>query len=161
MIIELENYQKFKKENFPNKKVVCTSGYFDPIHPGHISCLRESKKLGEVLVVVLNGDAQCVVKKGKPFQPAKERAYLIDSIKDVDYVVIYDNDQTTVCTEAIEIIKPDIFAKGGDRSSKGNVPEVDAVESNGGVVIYNVGDPKMWSSSNYLQEWVDFTNSKN
>jgi D-beta-D-heptose 7-phosphate kinase/D-beta-D-heptose 1-phosphate adenosyltransferase len=160
MIIDLDKYQKLRKENFPDKSVVCTSGYFDPIHPGHISCIRESKKLGDILVVLVNGDNQCVVKKGKAFLPATDRAYIIDSIKDVDYVVIYDNNQTTACTEAIEIIKPNIFAKGGDRNTKGRVPEVDVVEKHGGKVVYNIGDPKMWSSSNYLQEWVDFVNSK-
>lgn len=158
MVIPLEKYQEYKQQNFPDKTVVCTSGFFDPLHPGHISCIRESKEYAEILVVIINGDEQAKLKKGKPFIPAKERAYIINSIKDVDHVVIYDSKETTTSVEAVEIIKPEVFTKGGDRDAKKSVPEVDTVEKNGGRVEYNVGDPKMWSSSNFLQEWVDFNN---
>ncbi len=160
MIISIAEFQKFKEENFPDKKIVATSGFFDPIHPGHISCIRESKKFGDILVVIVNGDNQCITKKGKPFIPAKDRAYIVDSLKDVDYVVIYDHESKYDCCEALEAIKPDVFTKGGDRDSSKKVPEAEIVESYGGVVQYNVGDPKVWSSSNYLEEWVNFCKSK-
>lgn len=160
MIIPIAEFQKFKEENFPDKKIVATSGFFDPIHPGHISCIRESKKFGDILVVIVNGDNQCITKKGKPFIPAKDRAYIVDSLKDVDYVVIYDHESKYDCCEALEAIKPDVFTKGGDRDSSKKVPEAEIVESYGGVVQYNVGDPKVWSSSNYLEEWVNFCKSK-
>lgn len=159
MIIPIEEFQKFKEENFPDKKIVATSGFFDPIHPGHISCIRESKKFGDILVVIVNGDNQCITKKGKPFIPAKDRAYIVDSLKDVDYVVIYDHASKYDCCEALEIIKPKVFTKGGDRDTAKKVPEAEIVESYGGVVQYNVGDPKVWSSSNYLEEWVNFCKS--
>lgn len=160
MIISLEDFPKLREEKLRGKKIVCTSGFFDPIHPGHISCITESKKFGDILVVVLNGDNQCITKKGKPFMPAKDRAYVIDNLKEVDYVVIYDHLSKYDCSEAIEIIKPDVFTKGGDRDTAKKVPEVETVEGSGGRVEYNVGDPKVWSSSNYLQEWVDFVNSQ-
>lgn len=161
MILELADFPQIRESQFKEKTVVCTSGYFDPIHPGHISCIRESKKFGDILVVLLNGDSQCITKKGKPFMPVRDKAYIIDSIKEVDYVVIYDHPDRVDCCEGIEIVKPDIFTKGGDRNTKGNVPEVDIVESYGGKVEYNVGDPKIRSSSDYLKEWVDFANKKN
>lgn len=159
MVIELNTFPALRENKLKDKIIVCTTGFFDPLHPGHISCIRESAKLGDILVVVVNGDNQTILKKGKPFIPAKQRAYIIDSIKDVDYTIIYDSNETKDSCEPLSIIKPHIFAKGGDRNSKENVPEVDIVEKNGGEVIYNIGDPKMWSSSNYLQEWVDFINS--
>ncbi len=160
MIISLEDFPKLREEKLQGKKIICTSGFFDPIHPGHISCITESKKFGDILVVVLNGDNQCITKKGKPFMPAKDRAYVVDNLKEVDYVVIYDHLNRYDCSEAIEIIKPDVFTKGGDRDTAKKVPEVETVERGGGRVEYNVGDPKVWSSSNYLQEWVDFVNSQ-
>lgn len=160
MIIKLDQFPEIRKNDLAGKRIVCTSGFFDPIHPGHISCIREAKKLGDVLVVVVNGDNQAVIKKGKAFLPAVDRAYVVDSIKDVDYTVIYDSEQTKDSVGAVKIIKPDIFAKGGDRDAKSNVPEVDVVQLYGGEVVYNVGDPKLWSSSNYLQEWVEFVNSQ-
>ena len=49
-------------------KVVAVSGYFDPIHVGHLEYLRLSKKLGDKLVVIVNNNHQCVLKKGKPFR---------------------------------------------------------------------------------------------
>lgn len=152
------DYKEFKKirENIIEKTIVCTSGFFDPIHPGHISCIRESKKFGDILVVVLNGDNQCITKKGKPFIPAKDRAYIIDNLRDVDYVVIYDHPTKYDSCEALEIVKPHIFTKGGDRDEAKKVPEVEVVEKYGGRVEYNVGDPKVWSSSNYLEEWYQF-----
>lgn len=159
MIIDLEDYPKIKA-SFGNKKVVCTSGFFDPIHPGHVSCLVESKKYGDMLIVVVDGDQRAITKKGKAFMHEKDRAYIVDNIVGVDYVTIYNHPTANNCIGAIEIIKPDIFTKGGDRAGNSNTPEADLIESYGGKVIYNVGASKIWSSSNYLEEWVEFVNSK-
>lgn len=158
MILDLKEFPQFKQKYLKDKKIVCTSGFFDPIHPGHISCFEHAKKLGDILVVIVDGDQRCITKKGKPFIPEYVRAQIVDSIKYVDYVVIYNHPTENNCIEALDIIKPNIFAKGGDRTDRANVPEYDVVENNGGEIIFNVGDPKMWSSSNYLQEWVDFVN---
>jgi len=160
MVISLNEFPRIKEEVLKDKKIVCTSGFFDPIHPGHASIITESKKFGDILVVVVNGDMQCITKKGKPFMPAKDRAYIVDSLKNVDYTVIYDHPTRYDSCEPLEIIKPDVFTKGGDRDEKNKVPEAEVVEKYGGKVEYNVGDPKIWSSSNYLQEWVDFNNSR-
>lgn len=159
MIIPIENFPKLREEKLKGKKIVCTSGFFDPIHPGHISCITESKKFGDILVVIVNGDKQCITKKGKPFIPAKDRAYIVDHLKEVDYVVIYDHPTEYTCAPALDIIKPDIFTKGGDRvfpPTGDLLTESNIIEKNGGHIEYNVGDPKVWSSSNYLEEWVNF-----
>ena len=92
--------------------------------------------------------------------PAIDRANLVDQLKCVDYVVIYDHPTKYDSCEAIEIIKPDVFTKGGDRDNSKVVPEVEIVEGYGGRVEYSVGNPKLWSSSNYLKQWEEFANSR-
>jgi len=168
MIVELKNFPEIKEKDLKGKTIVCTSGYFDPIHPGHISCIIESKKFGDVLVVVVDGDTRCINKKGKAFIPATDRAEIVNAIKGVDYVIIHENPKATNCAEVLEVVKPEVFTKGGDRDDKNrNDPnsglkiEADLIESYGGRIEYGVGKEKIWSSSNYLQEWVDFVNSKN
>ena len=69
-------------------KIVINSGYFDPIHIGHIECMELSKKLGDKLVIILNNDHQCILKKGKPFMPQDERKKIVEALKPVDKVFI-------------------------------------------------------------------------
>src|SRR5438477_12903333 len=77
-------------------KIVATSGGFDPIHPGHISCIVESKKYGDTLVVIVNGDAFLTAKKGKPFQNLETRSLVVSGILGVDYVIPFEiNNDTT------------------------------------------------------------------
>lgn len=154
MIFDLKDYPKIKKE-IGNKKIVCTSGFFDPIHPGHISCITESKKFGDILIVIVDGDQRAITKKGKSFMSEKDRAYIVDHIVGVDYVTIYNHPTENNCIEAIDIIQPDVFTKGGDRVGN-TTPEAELIESYGGKIEYNVGDPKVWSSSNYLENWYQF-----
>lgn len=167
MVIDLEEFPKLRETKLKGKTIVCTSTFFDPPHPGHTSCIVESKKFGDILVVIIDGDTRAITKKGKPFMPAIDRAEIVDCLKGVDYVVIHENPTASNCSEAIAIIKPDVFTKGGDRDEKnrndpnsGLKAEADIIESYGGRIEYNVGRPKAWSSRNYLQEWVDFVNSK-
>ncbi|KRO88589.1 MAG: hypothetical protein ABR90_02340 [Cryomorphaceae bacterium BACL29 MAG-121220-bin8] len=102
-------------------KTVAVSGYFDPIHVGHLEYLKLSKKLGDKLVVIVNNNHQCVLKKGKPFMDEKDRVEIVKSLKVVDEVFLSIDMDKTVCA-SLEFIKPDIFANGGDRST-GEVPE--------------------------------------
>lgn len=160
MVIALEDFPKVRDEKLKGKTIVTASGFFDPLHPGHASYITESKQYGDVLVVIVDGDQRAVTKKGKGFMKALDRARVVDHIKGVDYVIIYDDPNKKNCIEAVEVIKPDVYTKGGDRDSEANVPESDVVKKYGGRIQFKVGDPKMWSSSNYLQEWVDFVNSQ-
>ena len=102
-------------------KIVAVSGYFDPIHVGHLEYLRLSKKLGDKLVVIVNNNYQCVLKKGKPFMDEKDRVEIVRSLEMVDEVFLSIDDDKSVC-KSLEKIKPHIFANGGDRST-GEVPE--------------------------------------
>ena len=102
-------------------KIVAVSGYFDPIHVGHLEYLRLSKKLGDKLVVIVNNNHQCVLKKGKPFMDEKDRVEIVRSLEMVDEVFLSIDDDKSVC-KSLEKIKPHIFANGGDRSTR-EVPE--------------------------------------
>ena len=77
-IVTLEEFSKIRK-TIDLGRIVATSGGFDPIHPGHASCLIESKKLGDTLVVIVNGDGFLRNKKGKAFQDLETRCLLFMS----------------------------------------------------------------------------------
>ena len=102
-------------------KKISISGYFDPIHVGHLEYIELSKKLGDYLIVIVNNNKQCRLKKGKPFMDEKDRLTIVSSIKWVDEVFLSIDDDKTVC-KSLEAIKPDIFTNGGDRHNK-EIPE--------------------------------------
>ncbi len=137
-------------------KIVCTSGGFDPIHPGHASYLFESKKYGDVLVVVVKGDTFLKNKKGKPFMDLQTRCYLVSHIIGVDFVIPFEieNDQT-VC-EALKKIKPHVFTRGGNRVDATSIPEWNICEEHNIEIIFGVGLQKLWSSTDFLEEWGEF-----
>ena len=132
-------------------KIVINSGYFDPIHVGHIECMELSKKLGDKLIVILNNDKQCILKKGKAFMPQDERKKIIESLKFVDCVFDSIDEDKSVC-ESIRAVAEKykgneiIFAKGGDRMSN-EIPEARICRGLGIKIIDGVGQ-KIQSSSN-------------
>lgn len=136
--------------------IVCTSGGFDPIHPGHATCILESAQYGDTLVVVVNGDSFLRAKKGKPFQDLLTRCQIVSCLREVDYVIPFEieNDQT-VC-EALRKLRPHIFTKGGDRTDYTNIPEWSVCQELGIKLIPQVGLDKQWSSSDFLKEWGEF-----
>jgi len=103
--------------------IVCVSGYFDPIHIGHIEYFKLSKKIGDKLMVIVNNDHQATLKKGKPFMPVKERMEIIKELTCVDYVVESIDQDRTVC-ETLRTVepKPDFFCNGGDQNNN-TIPE--------------------------------------
>jgi cytidyltransferase-like protein len=102
-------------------RTVAISGYFDPIHVGHLEYIIEAKKLGDKLIVIVNNNHQCVLKKGKPFMDENDRVTIVSSIKYVDEVFLSIDKDKTVC-KSLEKIKPAIFANGGDRKNY-EIPE--------------------------------------
>ncbi len=130
-----------------NKKIVVTSGYFDPIHVGHIECLEKAKQLGDKLIVIVNNDRQAVLKKGKPFMSSADRCLIVSKLKMVDEVFLSIDQDKSVC-KSIEYLKPHIFAKGGDRNSK-EIPESSVCEKYGIKIIDGLGD-KIRSSSEFI-----------
>jgi len=120
---------------------VAVSGAFDPIHVGHIRYIREAAKLGDRLVVILNNDNFLLRKKGFVFRPFEDRKEILESIKGVDEVIASIDHDQTVC-KTLELIKPDIFAKGGYRTTPENIPEADTCLSIGCKLVTNVGGEK-------------------
>ena len=102
-------------------KTVVVSGYFDPVHVGHLEYLKLAKDLGDKLIVIVNNNEQCVLKKGKPFMDESDRLEIVKSLKMVDDVFLSIDKDKSVC-KSLEILKPDIFANGGDRNTN-EVPE--------------------------------------
>ncbi len=135
--------------------IVATSGGFDPIHPGHISCIMDSKQYGDTLVVIVNGDAFLTAKKGKPFQDLATRMLIVSALREVDYVVPFEieGDQTVI--KALDQLRPDVFTKGGDRVDETSIPEWETCKKHGIQVISGVGLDKLWSSSDFLKDWEE------
>lgn len=96
-----------------NKKLVFTNGCFDILHRGHIEYLNEAKELGDKLVIGLNSDNSVKRLKGesRPLNNELDRAFILDNLKSVDFVMIFDEDTPY---NMIDAIKPDILVKGGD-----------------------------------------------
>ena len=138
-----------------SKKIVCASGYFNPLHRGHISYLNEAKKLGDYLIVIVNNDFQIGLKGSKRFMDEKERCIIVNNLKCVDEVRLSVDMDETVC-KSLELIKPNIFAKGGD-STIDNIPERKICEKIGIKMVFNVGEDKIQSSSNLLANQNDLT----
>jgi cytidyltransferase-like protein len=136
--------------------IVCTSGGFDPLHPGHATCIVESSRLGDALVVVVNGDSFLRAKKGRPFQDLRTRCQIVSCVRGVDFVIPFEiDDDPTVC-EALRRIRPHVFTKGGDRTDIANIPEWGVCQEHGIRIETGVGLAKDWSSSDFLREWGEF-----
>jgi cytidyltransferase-like protein len=141
------------------KKTVCVSGYFNPLHSGHIQLFQNSKELGDRLVVIVNNDEQVKLKGSIPFMEALERAEIVRNLRMVDEVVIAIDKDKTVC-KTLEKIHPDIFANGGDRKSAEDIPEAEVCERLGIEMVFNVGGEKTQASSKLLKNAIDYYNTK-
>lgn len=135
-----------------NKKIVMVSGGFDPVHIGHVRLFREAKKLGDELVVVLNNDNWLRFKKGFTFMSEHDRKEILESLRFVDRVIITAHEENTedisVCRE-LELIRPHVFANGGDRRED-NIPEYEVCQRLGIEMVFNVGDGGKIRSSSEL-----------
>jgi len=134
-----------------NKKIIITSGFFNPLHIGHVNLIKSAKELGDFLVVIVNNDEQVKIKGSVPFLPEQERVEIIKALKYVDDVVLsVDKDGSVV--ESLKTVAKKypnaelFFAKGGDRNSD-NIPEKSACEALNIKIISNVGGGKVQSSS--------------
>lgn len=127
-------------------KISCVSGYFDPIHIGHIEYFKLSKQNADKLMVIVNNDEQSILKKGKHFMPVDERIKIIEELKCVDYVVKSIDTDKTVC-KTLEILepRPTFFCNGGDQNNN-SIPEVDICNKLGITLLDGFGN-KIQSSS--------------
>ena len=157
MIIDIQDIEKFCEIlRKGNKTIALTNGTFDLIHAGHVRYLNEASKLADYLILGLNSDQSVKQYKSdkRPIVPQKERAEVIDSLKAVNYVVIFDE---TTADKLISKVKPDIYVKGGDYT-KEQLPETATVEKNGGeVIILSYVEGK--STTNIVNK-IQFKNEK-
>ena len=133
MIVNLKDFkeirEKIKREN---NKLVFTNGCFDILHRGHVTYLNEARSLGDYLIVAVNSDES--VKKlkgpGRPINNEQDRAFILDNLKSVDYVMIFNEDTPY---NLIKEIIPDFLVKGGDWKEE-DIVGYDIVKENGGEV---------------------------
>lgn len=132
------------------KKVtwVAVSGGFDPLHQGHVEYFLKAKEQGDRLVVIVNTDEWLIRKKGYTFLPLEQRMFIIQNLAMVDKVVPALDEDGSVC-ESLEHLRPDVFAKGGDRF-KGEVPETLTCERLGIKLVDGLG-AKIESSSEMVK----------
>ena len=126
--------------------IVSTSGYFDPLHVGHLECLEMAKELGDRLIVIVNSDLQAKLKKGKSFMNENDRMKIVSALKCVDHVFLSIDKDKSQC-ESLRHIQPDIFAKGGDRTSN-EIPEAKVCREMNIKIVDGLGK-KIRSSSEY------------
>jgi len=143
--------------NKKKKIIVAVSGGFDPIHVGHIQLFKKAKSLGNELVVILNNDNWLKKKKGFIFIPQDERKQIIKSLKWINRVIITghgpDPEDMSVNDE-LKKLRPDIFANGGDRATKKDipVPEVAICKTINCKMVFNIGKGGKIQSSSWLLE---------
>lgn len=133
------------------KKAVIVSGYFNPIHKGHLEYFNNAKALGDVLFVIVNSDVQRSLKGSKEFQLEEERMMIVSNIKAVDKAILSIDKDRTVCA-TLEKIANDfeyeyelVLANGGDQNND-TIPERPICDSVGIKLIDGLGD-KIQSSS--------------
>jgi cytidyltransferase-like protein len=133
------------------KKAIIVSGYFNPIHEGHIAYFNNAKALCDVLFVIVNSDLQRGLKGTKEFQKEAERLFIVQNIKAVDTAIISIDEDRTVCKsirflyENNKEIYDFGFANGGDQNNN-SIPEVPVCQELGIQLIEGLGD-KIQSSS--------------
>lgn len=139
------------------KRIGFVSGYFNPLHAGHIEYFQKAKSLVDHLVVIVNNDHQRVLKGSAPFQLQDERLYIVSSIKYVGQAVLSLDQDRTVCKTVESLYKSFekmycfngskeyYFINGGDQSNE-SIPEAEICHKLGIILVDGMGD-KVQSSS--------------
>lgn len=125
-------------------KVVIVSGFFNPLHGGHLDMIEAASKLGDRLVVIVNNDKQQLLKKGKIILDEDNRTRLLRALRDVDEVVLSIDEEPPVI-KTLEFLAKQyhgeelVFANGGDRDSDKVIPESDVCKKYGIELKFGVG----------------------
>ena len=137
-------------------KAIIVSGYFNPIHKGHLDYFNQAKELADELIVIVNNDFQRELKGSQKFQLEDERVIIVSNIKAVDRVYLSVDQDRTVCQTITKIVEElgathDLaFANGGDQNNQ-SIPEVPVCQQLGVTLIDGLGD-KIQSSSWLLKK---------
>ncbi len=138
-------------------KIVIISGFFNPLHGGHLDMIEEAASLGDKLIVIVNNDVQQEIKKGKIILDEKNRLRLVSSLKQVDDAILAI-DQEPPVTETLRVIAQEhpndelIFANGGDRSGPKVVPETGVCEEFNIKMLYGIGGNNKADSSTRINQ---------
>lgn len=138
-------------------KIVIVSGFFNPLHGGHLDMVEGAAKMGDRLVVIVNNDVQQVLKKDKVILSEENRARVLGALRDVDEVVIaIDQDPPVIQTlEQIALKYPNdelVFANGGDRDSEKAIPEGDVCRQYNIQMVFGVGGNDKADSSTRINQ---------
>lgn len=138
-------------------KIVIVSGYFNPLHGGHLDMIESAAGLGDELIVIVNNDKQQVLKKGKIILDEKNRLRLMRALKGVSSVVLsIDEDPTIIKTlEMVANQHPGdelVFANGGDRDSAKAIPEADICEKYNISMVFDAGGTTKTDSSTRINQ---------
>jgi cytidyltransferase-like protein len=143
-------------------KIVIVSGYFNPVHIGHIRLLRAAEKLGDLVIVIVNNDIQQMLKKGKIIMNQHDRLEIVKSISHVDNACLAMDTDNTVCQTLLSIINQSvytgnefIFANGGDRDESKKVPEAEICERAGIKMIFDCGGTDKADSSTRINNLIE------
>ena len=156
----INELRTFLGERSNERPIYMTSGGFDPIHVGHVRCIRETtelaagsfpEKMKGLVVVVVNADSFLERKKGYAFMPLAERMEIVDAIYGVDFVVPWETDGDQTVIGAIELLKPKYFTKGGDRFDASTIPEWEICQAIGCEILTGIGGNKIQSSSSLVK----------
>lgn len=140
------------------KTLVIASGYFNPVHKGHIEYLTKSKELGDKLFVIVNNDKQREMKGSKQFMNEDERKLVIETLKPVDWAVVAIDTENRQVDKSIKLIhelykdefQNFIFSNGGDQTEQ-TIAEGDICQKLGIKMVFGLGD-KIQSSSWLLKD---------
>ena len=142
--------------------IVIVSGYFNPLHIGHIKMLKAARTLGDRVVVIVNNDTQQMMKKGKIIMNQDDRLEIVKSLKYADDVWLAEDIDSTVCQTLLSIINYTpyqggkfIFANGGDRDDSKKVPESDICERAGIEMIFDCGGTDKSDSSTRINKELE------
>ena len=125
---------------------VAVSGYFDPLHVGHLEMLEMAKSLGDKLIVIVNNDEQAKLKKGESFMHQDDRLRIVRALGCVDEAFLSIDTDRTVC-KSLRLCVPHVFANGGDRTED-EVPEAKICKELSIEMVDGLGK-KIRSSSDY------------
>lgn len=138
-------------------KTVIVSGFFNPLHGGHIDMIEAAAAMGDHLVVVVNNDQQQLLKKGKIILDEKNRLRLLRAIKGVDQVVLSIDDDPTIIKTLEMVAKQHpgdelVFANGGDRDSEKAVPEAEVCHRYNIAMVFDAGGTEKTDSSTRINQ---------
>ena len=138
-------------------KTIIVSGYFNPLHGGHLDMIEDAANRGDKLIVIVNNDKQQILKKGKIILDEANRTRLMKSLRQVDEVVLSIDDDATI-VKTLEMVAnkyPDdelVFANGGDRSTNKVVPEADICKKYNISMIFDAGGTEKSDSSTRINQ---------